>query len=176
MSLDDTTFLTLGLALVVIGLLLLLADLFVASGALAVLALAAIVVGLVFVFRYNTAVGLVAFAGVFVGAPLAIGAILRLWPHSLGWQRGRDVVADTMAELPLNKVLAGLKGRYGKTISALRPAGVVDFDGRRVDSLSEGMLIEPGQWVRCVEVQAGRVVVRPAERPRLDDLETAILN
>jgi membrane-bound serine protease (ClpP class) len=85
------------------------------------------------------------------------------------------VVADTVAELPHNLELVGLKGRYGKTISALRPAGVVDFDGRRVDSLSEGMMVEPGQWVRCVEVQAGKVIVRPAERPRLEDLETEIL-
>jgi membrane-bound serine protease (ClpP class) len=173
---DDNTFLTLGLALIAIGLLLLLADLFIASGALAVLALAAVVVGLVFVFRYDTAVGLVTLAGVFVGVPLAGGAILRFWPGLVGWRRGQDMVPDTtVAELAINQELAALKGRYGKTLSALRPAGVVDFDGRRVDSISEGMLIAPGQWVRCVDVQAGKVVVRVADRPRLEDLETAIL-
>jgi membrane-bound serine protease (ClpP class) len=173
---DDATFLTLGLALIGIGLLLLLADLFIASGALAVLALAAVVVGLVFVFRYDTVVGLLTFAVVFVAVPLVGRAILRFWPGLVPWRRGQEVVADTVAELPINLELASLKGHYGKTISALRPAGVVDFDGRRVDSLSEGMMIEPGQWVRCVDVQAGKVIVRPAERPRLEDLETAILN
>jgi membrane-bound serine protease (ClpP class) len=171
---DD--FLTPGLVLIGVGLLLLLVDLFVASGVLAVLALAAIVVGLVFVFNHDTVAGLVTFAGLFVGIPLAGWAILRFWPGALPWRRGQEVVADTVAELPVNQELAELKGRYGKTISALRPAGVVDFDGRRIDSLSEGMLVEPGQWVRCVEVRAGKVVVRPVDRPRLEDLETTILN
>jgi membrane-bound serine protease (ClpP class) len=121
-------------------------------------------------------IGLVTFAALFVGVPLAGGAILRFWPGAVAWRRGTDVVADTVAELPVNQELAGLKGRYGKAISALRPAGVVDFDGRRIDSISEGMMIEPGQWVRCIDVQTGKVIVRPVDRPRLEDLETAILS
>jgi membrane-bound serine protease (ClpP class) len=173
---DDTFFLTLGLALIAIGLLLLLADLFVASGALAILALVTMLIGLVFVFRHDTTIGLVTFVALFVGVPLVGGAILRFWPGLVPWRRGQDVVADTVAELPVNKELAALKGRHGKTISALRPAGVVDFDGRRVDSLSEGMMIEPGRWVRCVDVQAGKVIVRPVDPGRLDDLETAIMD
>ncbi len=172
----DNTFLTLGLVLIGIGLLLLLVDLFIASGALAVLALAAVVLGLVFVFRYDTVVGLLTFAGLFIGVPLVGGAIVRFWPGVLPWRRGQEVVADTVAELPIIQELAELKGRYGKAISSLRPAGVVDFDGRRVDSISEGMMIEPGHWVRCVDVQAGKVIVRPVDRPRLEDLETAIVN
>jgi membrane-bound serine protease (ClpP class) len=171
---DDS--LTLGLVLIGIGLLLLLVDLFIASGALAVLALAAIVIGLVFVFRYDTVVGLLTFAGLFVGVPLVGWAIMRFWPGTFPWRRGQEVVADTVAELPINQEMAELKGRYGKAISALRPAGVVDFDGRRIDCISEGMLIEPGHWVRCVDVQTGKVIVRPVDRPRLEDLETAIMN
>ena len=55
--------------------------------------------------------------------------------------------------MPVNLELEQLRGRYGKTLSALRPAGVTDFDGRRVDTMSEGTLIEAGQWVRCIDVQ-----------------------
>jgi membrane-bound serine protease (ClpP class) len=172
----DTTFLTLGLALIGIGLLLLLADLFIASGALAIIALAAVVVGLVFVFRHDTTAGLITFAGLFVGVPAGGWLLMRFYPGSVGWRRGTDVIEDTVASMPVNQELAELKGRFGKAISALRPAGVCDFDGRRVDSLSEGMMIEPGQWVRCVEVHAGKVVVRAVDRPKLEDLETAILN
>ena len=64
----------------------------------------------------------------------------------------------------------------GRTLSALRPAGVVDFDGRRVDTLTEGMMVDPGTMVRCIDVRAGKVVVRPIEKPDLGDLETAIFN
>ena len=77
----------------------------------------------------------------------------------------------TVAAFPVNQDLEQLRGRIGRTLSALRPAGVVDFDGRRIDTITEGMMVDPGQWVRCIEVKAGKVVVRPVEKPNLDDLE-----
>ena len=70
--------------------------------------------------------------------------------------------------------LEELRGRFGRTLSALRPSGVTDFDGRRVDTITEGMMVEPGQWVRCVDVRAGKVIVRPADKPDLGGLETAV--
>ena len=78
------------------------------------------------------------------------------------------------AALPANQELEQLKGRIGRTLSALRPAGVVDFDGRRIDTITEGMMVDPGQWVRCIDVRAGKVIVRPVEKPDLGDLETAV--
>jgi membrane-bound serine protease (ClpP class) len=79
---------------------------------------------------------------------------------------------DTLAELPEIQELEHLRGRIGKAVSVLRPAGVVEFDGRRVDCLSEGLLIDPDTWVMCVDVKAGRVIVRPIDRPpELADLE-----
>jgi membrane-bound serine protease (ClpP class) len=76
--------------------------------------------------------------------------------------------------MPVNLELENLRGRFGRAVSALRPAGVVDFDGRRVDTITEGLMVEPGQWVRCIDVRAGKVIVRPVERPDLGDLETAV--
>ncbi len=68
-----------------------------------------------------------------------------------------------------------LRGRIGKTLAPLRPAGVADFDGRRVDVITEGMMVDGGQWVRCIDVRAGKVVVRPVEKPDdLGDLDEAI--
>ena len=55
-------------------------------------------------------------------------------------------------------------------------AGVVDFEGRRIDTLTEGMMVDPGQWVRCVDVRAGKVIVRPAAKPSISDLETNLFN
>ena len=70
--------------------------------------------------------------------------------------------------LPEIVELDKLKGRYGKTATPMRPAGAVVIDGRRVDALSEGMMIDAGSWVKCVEVRAGRVIVRQVDEP--DDL------
>ena len=61
----------------------------------------------------------------------------------------------------------------GRAVSLLRPAGVVDFDGQHVDCLSESILVEPGTWVRCLDVKPGRVLVRPIDEPDLRKLENA---
>ncbi len=76
--------------------------------------------------------------------------------------------------MPVNLELEQLRGKVGRTLSSLRPAGVVDFDGRRIDTLTEGMMVEPGQWVRCIDVKAGRVIVRPVDKIDTGGLENAI--
>ncbi len=55
--------------------------------------------------------------------------------------------------------LAGLVGRTGVAISPLRPAGLVDVEGRRVDVVTDSEFLATGQRVRVVEVEGNRVVV-----------------
>jgi membrane-bound serine protease (ClpP class) len=177
---DSTFFLTLGMFLIGLGFLLLVAELFIPSGGiLFVLSVSSIAVGIAFVFSHDTTTGLLTLLGVGVALPVLGALLLYLWPRT---RLGRRLFLppspadDTVAAMAHNQELEALKGRFGKTISALRPAGVVDFDGRRVDSLTEGMMVEPGRWVRCIDVRAGRVLVRPVEKPTLGDLETAVFN
>src|SRR5262245_18451684 len=115
----------------------------------------------------------------FIAIPLLFTLVTRLAPRTAFGRRlfltspNED---ETIASMPTNLELEQLRGRYGKTVSLLRPSGVTDFDGKRVDTLSEGALIEPGQWVRCIDVTAGRVIVRPVDKPPdLADLENAEL-
>ena len=46
-----------------------------------------------------------------------------------------------------------LLGQYGRTLTPLRPSGLVDFDGRRLDGLSEEGLIPSGALIRAVRVR-----------------------
>jgi membrane-bound serine protease (ClpP class) len=176
----DSSFLTLGMALIGLGFLLLGAELFLPTGGvLMVLSAASLAAGVALTFFYDTTIGLVTLLGVFVALPVAAGVFLRVWPRTpLGRRFFLTAPPEdaTVAALPFNQELEQLKGRIGRALSALRPAGVVDFDGRRIDTVTEGMMVEPGQWVRCIEVRAGRVVVRPVEKPDLGDLETAVFN
>jgi membrane-bound serine protease (ClpP class) len=73
--------------------------------------------------------------------------------------------------MAVSSELERLRGRVGRTLSPLRPAGLVDFDGQRIDCLSEGILVEPGTWVRCIDVKPGKVLVRPIDEPDLAKLE-----
>src|SRR5262245_30350183 len=75
-------------------------------------------------------------------------------------------VDDTaVATMPVKLELDHLRGKDGGEHSDLRPAGVADFDGKRVDVMSEGMLVPAGAMVRCIDVKAGRVLVRQTDRP-----------
>jgi membrane-bound serine protease (ClpP class) len=173
----DASYLAIGLALVAAGFLLLVAELFLPhGGALAVISVACISVGVGFAFFADPLAGLLTLLGIIVTLPAGVAVAAHYWPRTPYGQRfllPGTTPDDTVASQPHLQDLEHLKGRFGRALSALRPAGVVDFDGRRVDTLTEGMMVEPGQWVRCVDVRAGKVVVRPAEKPNVEGLENA---
>lgn len=56
-----------------------------------------------------------------------------------------------------------LVGRKGKTASVLRPAGIGNFDGVRLNVVTEGGFIEQDVPVEIVSVDGARIVVRPVQ-------------
>ncbi|HSE91881.1 MAG TPA: NfeD family protein [Methylomirabilota bacterium] len=52
-------------------------------------------------------------------------------------------------------------GMRGTTVSPLRPAGIADFGGERIDVVSRGEYIEAGQPIEVIRVEGNRIVVRP---------------
>jgi membrane-bound ClpP family serine protease len=163
--------------LIAVGVVLVIAELFVPSGFVLVVigACCALVgVGLMFVHG-SMETALMALLSLCVGGPLLGGLVFYLWPYSpMGRKLIRSAEQDvTIATMAGNAELEGLRGKTGQAISPLRPSGVAVFDGRRIDVLTEGLMVEPGQWVKCVEVRANKVIVRPADPPTLDDFENA---
>jgi membrane-bound serine protease (ClpP class) len=165
--------------LIVVGLLLLVLEVFLPSGGLlftlSLLALA-IGVGLTFVYAEDTSTGVITLVALLVIVPVLTSVLLHYWPRT---RLGRRFILAgpeddaTLASMPTNLELEHLRGQYGRTVSALRPAGITDFGGKYVDTITEGLMVEPGQWVRCIDVRAGKVIVRPADPPKLSDLENA---
>jgi membrane-bound serine protease (ClpP class) len=51
-------------------------------------------------------------------------------------------------------------GKSGTALSPLRPAGIAEIEGKRVDVVSDGELIEPGVPVVVTRVDGNRIVVR----------------
>ncbi len=50
-------------------------------------------------------------------------------------------------------------GKSGKAITTLRPAGTCDFDGVRLDVVTEGDFIDKGSAISIVKVEGRRIVV-----------------
>jgi membrane-bound serine protease (ClpP class) len=53
-----------------------------------------------------------------------------------------------------------LLGREGHAWSPLHPSGIAEIDGRRVDVVSEGELIDAGRPIKVIRVDGNRIVVK----------------
>jgi len=59
----------------------------------------------------------------------------------------------------------GWLGKRGHAASALRPAGIAEIEGERVDVVSDGALVEPGTPIQVIHVDGNRIVVRQLSKP-----------
>lgn len=51
-------------------------------------------------------------------------------------------------------------GKEGVAISELRPSGIIEIDGERLDALSEGVFIPRDAKVKVVKVEGSKIIVR----------------
>jgi membrane-bound serine protease (ClpP class) len=89
---------------------------------------------------------------------------------------GRRLVLETGMQADLGYVSAPNSdrrwlGRNGTAVSPLRPAGIAEMDGVRVDVVSDGAFIEAGTSVEVTRVDGNRIVVRrrPPGQEALND-------
>jgi membrane-bound serine protease (ClpP class) len=164
-------YLVLAGVLVGAGLLLMVAEFFLPTGGIVLvggLTCWAVAVGVVLMYGTATEAS-VAVVGLALGVP--ISGSVGVW----AWQRmarrmGLQPNIETALDPADGGELAALKGRYGVTATPMRPSGAVVIDGRRVDALTEGLMLDTGVGVKCVDVRAGRVIVRRADAPNLTNL------
>jgi len=143
--------------LLVVGALLLLAE-SVLPGMIAGLVgacclVAAVIEGYV---RFGARTGNLILFGVLAGLVFGFWLWLKYFPNSRVAKVfiSRNVVGEIGTEKP------ELLDQTGTALSALRPAGTAVINGKRVDVVTEGQMIDPGTPVRVVAVEGMRVVVR----------------
>jgi membrane-bound serine protease (ClpP class) len=95
--------------------------------------------------------------GIVIGG-LAVGtwAWLKFFPESRMARKfiAQQAVGDLGVEKP--ELLNGT----GTALTQLRPSGVAQINGQRVDVVTEGGLIERGTAVKVVAIEGARIVVR----------------
>ncbi|MFQ5898494.1 MAG: nodulation protein NfeD [Candidatus Methylomirabilia bacterium] len=116
------------------------------------------------------AVILTAVGRVVVSLLLAIGVSLALLRFLPRLPFGRRLILDT--ELPTREGFASAPetdrawlGKRGTAASALRPAGIAQIEGERVDVVSDGEFVEPGAPIEVIRVDGNRIVVRRYREP-----------
>jgi membrane-bound serine protease (ClpP class) len=55
------------------------------------------------------------------------------------------------------------RGKTGTAVSPLRPAGIAEFDGARLDVVSDGGFVDAGSAVEVTRVDGNRIVVRQSK-------------
>ncbi len=108
-------------------------------------------------------------------ALLASLVLLRLLPRLPFGRRlilTRGLAADEgYASAPESDArLAGQE--RGARSSPLHPAGIAEIDGRRVDVVSDGELIDAGQFIEVTRVDGNRIVVRRTANPDNEGVST----
>src|SRR4051794_36797522 len=156
-----------------VGLILLIAEVFVPSGGLiGLLAVGFLVVSLWLSFSTSTVLGLKFLFALGLLLPLTLALAVHLWPRTpmAKWIFLKPPTPEDVDPEPVGHPLDHLVGQFGRALTPLRPSGLVDFDGRRLDGLSEEGLIPSGALVRAVQVRSGQLVVRMAKDRTLDEL------
>jgi membrane-bound serine protease (ClpP class) len=113
----------------------------------------------------TSAVIISAFGRVAISILLALGsglALLRVLPRL---PFGRRLVLETEmdADRGYSSSPEGDRRRLGRTgiaLSPLRPAGLAEIDGERVDVVSDGTFVESGAVIEVTRVDGNRIVVR----------------
>jgi membrane-bound serine protease (ClpP class) len=158
----------------ILGLAFLFLEVFVPSGGvIGLLAIGLVGVSLWLAFT-TTPHGLKFLIAEAILLPIAsIGALI-LWPHTPIAKRLQlrpPAIEEDEHDYP-RESLHHLIGQFGRSISPLRPSGMVDFEGRRLDALSEEGLIAAGTLVKAVAVRGKQLVVRVESEAALEKLLT----
>lgn len=152
-------------ALILVGLALVVVEVTVVPGlnVVGVLGVLGAAVGVVVAFvEYGPAGGLGTLAATVLTAA-GVGYVLY---ESGAWDRfvlSDSLRRDADADAVEHESRARLLGKTGTALTPLRPGGVADVDGARVEVETEGAYVAAGSHIRVVALDRRRILVRPEE-------------
>lgn len=152
---------TLLIILLAAGSLLIGAEIFIPGAVAGTLGVMALIGAVIVAFGISTVCGFYVTLGVVALSSLTVVLWIKFFPRS---SIGRQMtLSEDGKAFKSSESRSVLLGKTGVAHSELRPAGFALIDGARVDVVSDGGLIPPGQRVKVVRVEGNRVVVRKTE-------------
>jgi len=148
---------TLIIVLLVVGAILMFLEVFLPGLVAGTLGLLCWVAAVILSYRdFGLQTGNLVLGGVLAGLVIGVFCWLKFFPESR--IAGLFISRRTVGELGVTK--PELVNCTGVTITQLRPSGTAFVNGKRVDVVTEGGLIEQGASIKVVAVEGLRVVVR----------------
>jgi membrane-bound serine protease (ClpP class) len=145
------------IALLVLGILLMLAETILPGMIAGILGFLCLIGGVVAAYvNFQTPIGHYVLLAVLLGLTVGTVLWLKIFPNT----RLARVFISEQAVGDLGVEKPHLLGQTGTALSPLRPSGMALINGQRVDVVTEGSMIEPGTAIKVVALEGLRVVVR----------------
>ena len=145
---------------------LIVAEVFIPSGGmLGFCATAALISGVLLFFRHSTAAGLIGLVVAVFMVPSLLVLAYKLLPRT---RFGRRVllappVRQRGEAITDARQLSELVGRTGRVLTTMRPVGMCDFDGQRIECVAESGYVQKDMQVKAIRVDGTQVTVRVME-------------
>jgi membrane-bound ClpP family serine protease len=145
---------------------LILAEVFMPSGGvLGVCALICLIGGVAIFFKHSTVAGLVGIGIAIAMIPSVLAVAYKIFPKT---RFGKSVTltppereqGDAIPDTPRLKELLGT---VGVVLTPLRPVGMCDFSGQRVECVSESGYVDKGKKVKAIDLEGTKLTVRITE-------------
>jgi membrane-bound ClpP family serine protease len=145
---------------------LIIAEVFVPSGGLISLcALACLIGGAVIFFQHSATAGWIGVGIAFVMIPGILIFTYKIFPKT---RFGKSVTLTPPERqqgdaIPDTSELKEMLGEVGVVLTPLRPVGMCDFSGLRVECVAEGGYVDKDKKVKVIDVQSTQLTVRMIE-------------
>ena len=145
---------------------LIIAEVFVPSGGLiSVCAFACLIGGLMIFFHHSTTAGWVGLIIAIMMIPAVLIIAYKMFPKT-GFGKSVTLTPPERQAgdaIPDTDELRGLLGAVGVVLTPLRPVGICDFSGQRVECVAESGYVDKGQKVKVIHVEGTQLTVRVIE-------------
>ncbi len=146
---------------------LIVAEVFVPSGGLIGLcALVCLIGGVVIFFRHSPTAGWVGVVIALIMIPTVLVIAYKIFPET---RFGKSVTLTPPKRqqgdaVPDTAELKELLGAVGVVLTPLRPVGICDFSGQRVECVAESGYVDKGNKVKVIDVESTQLTVREIEQ------------
>jgi membrane-bound serine protease (ClpP class) len=141
------------------GILLIGAEIFLPGAILGLLGGAALLGAIITGFHAFPSIGPFIALAIVIGSGLVLWLWVRYFPRS---RIGQRMMGNTNLAAAKSSAdgIENLQGKEGVALSQLRPGGFALIEGKRIDVVTEGGMIEKNTRIQVVDVESNRVVVK----------------
>lgn len=145
---------------------LIIAEVFVPSGGLiSIFALACLVGGVLIFFQHSTIAGWIGLIIALIMIPSVLVFAYKIFPKT---RFGRNVLLAPPERqqgdaIPDSSNLRRMLGAEGIVLTPLRPVGMCDFSGQRLECVAESGYVDKGKKVKVIDVESTQLTVRIIE-------------